>query len=315
MEPGRGAATGIVETVILVAWLCDLAGVECRCEADFSHRRRMNWGEHVKPHVALVMPAFNEQDGIVGFLDELSEALSPLTCMLDVVVVDDHSTDDMPARLDEYAAAHDHVHIVHAEQNRGHGPTALRAYRTGLECDPDYIVFVDGDGQFIGEDVARALKLAEAVDCDVVHGVRKGRTDPWYRMALTKALGGVVALAAGGHVPDVNTPLRVYKANVVRWLLTLIPQDAEVPHVHFSLAETRAHLRRASLPVRSIPRRGATEQGSMWGGKAVPKLPPARLRSFVCSASGELWQYSLKPGSSQRTRSHAGSGLVNGHSS
>ncbi|WP_192497773.1 glycosyltransferase family 2 protein [Pseudoclavibacter sp. CFCC 13611] len=114
--------------------------------------------------------------------------LSPPTRVFDVVVVDDHSTNDMQARPDEYAAAHGHVHIIHAEQNRGHRPAGLRAYRVGLDLDPDYIVFVDGDGQFVGDDVAQALKLAEAVDCDVVHGVRTGRTDLWYRETLTKTL-------------------------------------------------------------------------------------------------------------------------------
>lgn len=254
-------------------------------------------------HVALVMPAFNEQDGILGFLEELTDELKPLTSRLDVVVVDDHSTDDMPSRLDGYASEHSEVHVVHASENRGHGPTALAAYREGLASNPDYVVFVDGDGQFIGHDVARALKLAEAVRADVVHGVRTGRSDPWYRKTLTATLGGVVGLAAGRAVPDVNTPLRVYDAQTLSWLLETVPENAAVPHVHFSLAEARAHLRGAYLPVKSIPRRGESEQGSMWGGDDVPRLPPARLMNFVWNSGKELVEYSLRPGSTRRTNS------------
>jgi dolichol-phosphate mannosyltransferase len=251
--------------------------------------------------VALVMPAYNEQDGIVGFLDEVIGALEGAGYEVTCVVVDDHSTDSMPEVLDDYARSHHEFSVVHATRNCGHGPTALNAYREGLARHPDLLVFVDGDGQFLGEDIVRALRLAERTDVDVVHGVRTGRTDPWYRRMLTAALGLVIAVAAGARVPDVNTPLRVYRPQALRALLGIIPEDAVVPHVHFSLAEVRGGLTRAALPVHSIPRRGATAQGSMWGGRRVPLLPPPRLLAFVLVALRELWRWSLRPGSTART--------------
>ncbi|MCH4250272.1 MAG: glycosyltransferase family 2 protein [Microbacteriaceae bacterium] len=255
--------------------------------------------------LALVLPAYNEAEGIPGFLDELMQALHPLCADLSTVVVDDHSTDGTGKVLDAYAHEHPELRVVHAEENRGHGPTALAGYRTALALRPDLIVFVDGDGQFLGDDVARAVVLGIRSGADVVHGVRTGRTDPWYRKLLTGALGVALAVVAGGPIPDVNTPLRVYRPTALRALLSLVPTRALVPHVHFSLAESRMGMRRTQLRVRSIPRRGATTQGSMWGGTRVPRLPPARLRLFVARALGELWRVSLRPGAGSRARSLA----------
>ena len=137
-------------------------------------------------HLAVVMPAYNEAVGIPGFVRELHASLAPLAERLDIVVVDDRSTDATAEVLTELASELPGLHVITAEQNRGHGPTALAAYRAGLELEPDLLVHVDGDGQFHGADLARLVNAALDTDADVVHGVRTGRTDPWFRRVLTR---------------------------------------------------------------------------------------------------------------------------------
>ncbi|MEI5583401.1 glycosyltransferase family 2 protein, partial [Agromyces sp. CCNWLW208] len=187
--------------------------------------------------LAVVMPAYNEAEGLPGFLEELERTLSPLARHLDLVVVDDRSTDATAAVLHDLSGRLPALTVIEAEANRGHGPTALAAYRAGLELGPDLVVHVDGDGQFHGIDVARAVRATVSTGADVVHGVRRGREDPWFRRVLTGIVGIVVGFAAGRRVPDVNTPLRVYRPAALAELLEFVPDDALVPHVHFSLAE------------------------------------------------------------------------------
>ncbi|KYJ98318.1 hypothetical protein [Microbacterium sp. CH1] len=179
--------------------------------------------------------------------------------------------------------------------NRGHGPTALAAYRAGLSVDPEVLVHVDGDGQFHGADFPRLIEALMSEHADVVHGVRDGRTDPWYRRVLTGAVGLLIAVAAGQRIPDVNTPLRAYRPEALRVLIDAVPADATVPHVHFSLAEARGGFRVRYLRVESIPRRGASSTGTMWGRAGGISLPPKRLRTFVRAALAEAWQLSLRP--------------------
>ena len=160
---------------------------------------------------------------------------------------------------------------------------------------------VDGDGQFHGADLVRLVNAALDTDADVVHGVRTGRTDPWFRRVLTASVGALVTVAAGRHIPDVNTPLRAYRPATLRTLMAAVPHEAHVPHVHFSIAEARGGADVRYLRVASLPRRGGNAQGTMWSegdttAPPQPVLPPKRLREFVRRAAVELWQVSLKPG-------------------
>jgi len=252
--------------------------------------------------LAIVMPAFNEAEGLPGFLHEILDAVRPLADQVHLVVVDDCSTDDTVAVLETQMQSMPELSVHRSAVNRSHGPTALAAYRAGLGFEPDALVHVDGDGQFVGADFPRVLRALEGDGVQVVHGVRTGRTDPWFRRALTACVGAGVALVAGGRIPDVNTPLRAYRPEALRALLERCPADAAVPHVHFSIAEAHKKFRRRYIRVRSIPRRGTSASGTMWGAVRKPTLPPRRLISFSLAAAREVWLYSVLPGGAGRAR-------------
>ncbi|MEW1961039.1 glycosyltransferase family 2 protein [Microbacterium sp. NPDC077644] len=241
--------------------------------------------------LAIVMPAYNEAEGIRGFIDEIREHVAPLAERVSFFIADDRSTDDTARVFDGVAG----IELQTQPTNRGHGPTALAAYSLGLASDPDLIVHVDGDGQFRGEDFVRVIRAIETTSADVVHGVRRGRTDPWYRRALTACVGLLVAAASGRRIPDVNTPLRAYRPAALRALVDAVPADASVPHVHFSLAEARGGFEVRYVRVASIPRRGQSQTGTMWGRAAGLRLPPKRLRQFAVAALREAWMLSLRP--------------------
>lgn len=242
-------------------------------------------------HLAIVMPAFNEAEGIRGFIDEVRASVAPLATVVSFHIADDRSTDGTAAVFHDVADTTVEVQPA----NRGHGPTALAAYRAGLAVDPEVLVHVDGDGQFRGEDFPRLVTALLSEHADVVHGVRDGRTDPWYRQVLTGAVGLLIAAAAGRRIPDVNTPLRAYRPDALRVLVDAVPADATVPHVHFSLAEARGGFRVRYLRVASIPRRGESATGTMWGRGTGVALPPKRLRRFATAALAEAWRLSLRP--------------------
>lgn len=248
-------------------------------------------------HLAVVMPAYNESAGLPGFLHDIRENLAPFATQLSIVVVNDKSTDSTATVLAELATTMPELVLVNSEVNQGHGPTALAAYKAGLALHPDALLHIDGDGQFMGEELPSVVRALVTESADVVHGVRRQRTDPWFRKVLTAMVGAIVACVVGHRVPDVNTPLRAYRPEALTRLIALVPANALVPHVHFSLAERRLGLIVRYVQVRSIPRRGGVETGTMWGETPkAPVLPPKRLRSFARAALVELWQVSLRPG-------------------
>lgn len=249
-------------------------------------------------HLVVVMPAYNEADGIGGFLTEVHEHLAPLATRLEIIVADDQSTDATASVVRALGIVG--VRVDTQPVNSGHGPTALAAYRAGIASGATMIVHVDGDGQFTGADIARVVRAALRTGADVVHGIRHSRSDPWFRRALTAALRLALTPVARRAIPDINTPLRAYRAAPLAALIDAIGADAQVPHVHFSLAEVRGDLTVRYVDVRSIPRRGESDTGTMWDAPAAPLLPPARLRSFVGRALAELWAVSLRPGAPMR---------------
>ena len=236
------------------------------------------------------MPAFNESEGIGEFVTEIRVHVASLAERVTFLVADDRSTDGTAEVLAEI----DDVQVQVQASNRGHGPTALAAYRAGLALTPDVLVHVDGDGQFLGQDLARVISALLRENADVVHGVRRNRTDPWFRRVLTATVSVLVAATVGRRIPDVNTPLRAYRPGVVAQLVAAVPSDSLIPHVHFALAEARGDVVVRYLAVRSIPRRGVSASGTMWGRASRIPLPSKRLRSFARAALRELWLQSLR---------------------
>lgn len=250
------------------------------------------------PRVTIVMPAYNEADGIGQFLPEIVAHVAPITDALDLIVVDDLSTDGTSEAI--AALCLPAVTVLRQSHNRGHGPSALAAYAAGLASDVDLIVHVDGDGQFSGSDIARVIEAAQRTGADAVHGVRHSRADPWFRRALTVSLRWAMVPWAGRPIPDINTPLRVYRPDALRALVDAVGPDAAVPHVHFSLAEARWSYLVRYVSVQSLTRRGAQATGTMWQSSGT-LLPPKRLRRFVVEALVELWNLSLAPRAPLRT--------------
>lgn len=243
-------------------------------------------------HVAVVIPAFNEAEALPPFLAEIRASFDAARTPVTLIVMDDFSTDETARMAGAFAD------VIRAPRNRGHGPTALAAYRAGLRCGAPTIVHVDGDGQFRGDDIVRVAAALDAAEADVVHGVRRGRTDPWFRRTLSALVRLAVFLLCRRSVPDVNTPLRAYSPDSLRDLLDGVPEDSLVPHVHFSVAEARTSLRVRYVAVASIPRRGGRAQGTMWGsGRSRVVLPPRRLVDFARRALVELWRVDIVRGS------------------
>jgi len=254
-----------------------------------------------RDRVVVVISAYNEAEALPSFLAEIQNSFTAAHMPVSIVVLDDASTDGTAAAAAEFAR------VVRAPVNRGHGPTALAAYGEGLRDAAGVIVHVDGDGQFHGDDIVRVALALDDADADVVHGVRRGRTDPWFRRALSGLVRFAVLLLCGRSVPDVNTPLRAYRPATVSMLIQAVPEGALVPHVHFSIAEARETLRIRYVAVASIPRRALVVQGTMWGDERSRQvLPPRKLVRFAARALVELWRVNvvtMGPGSRAKVTS------------
>lgn len=243
-----------------------------------------------KPTVAIAIPAYNEAEGIAEFLREIDAALAGLEVETTFVVVDDCSTDETLEVLEQTTSKLTAALIVNrAERNSGHGPTALEAYRRALHTGAEYIIGVDGDGQFLGSDIRRVLVLLEDGG-EGVCGVRRFRYDPWFRMLMTRVLRLYISRLFGVPTRDANCPLRGYRAELLDELLRWVPDNALIPNVHLTILAARRGATLVEVDVNHRVRRGQSQTGTMFSSsKAFGVFK--RLATFSLRAVGESWRF------------------------
>lgn len=234
--------------------------------------------------VIVVMPAWNEAEGITGFLVELASALDGLDPRF--VVVDDCSTDrTSDAALAAVEQGVDVTCLVN-DVNSGHGPSTMRALRAGLASGADAVVAIDGDGQFVGADVRRVVDALLSGTAQVVEGVRTSRSDAAYRRLTSEVTRGLVWTRSRTLPADANTPLRAYRPAALARLLERVPPDAMTPNLIISALCRRWRIPLVEVPVLSQPRRGASAEGTTWGARRA-SLPSRRFVGFCVKAAGE----------------------------
>lgn len=242
--------------------------------------------ESGRPSVAVAIPAYNEAEGIGGFLQEIDAALAPHASPLHLIVADDASTDATVSVLeDARPALQGQLEVVPSAANRGHGPTLMAAYRRALELKPTYVLQVDGDGQFHGSDLRRVLVLLRD-DARAVSGVRRFRQDPWFRMIMTRLVRGYVHQSFGVLARDPNCPLRGYDAELLRDLLPILPPEALIPNLYLTVVAARRGLALLEVDVSHRVRRGRSTEGSGLGRSRYSPIP-WRLVRFSLAALRE----------------------------
>lgn len=238
-----------------------------------------------EPSVAVAIPAYNEADGIAGFLEEIDHALFPMVGSLRIFVVDDCSTDETRATV--MAAAerlNGSLELIPTPRNLGHGPSLLSAYRHALSTEPDFVLQVDGDGQFHGSDLRRVLVLL-IDEARAVCGVRRFRQDPRFRMAMTSVLRTYLSSAFSVRARDANCPLRGYDSELLAQLLRSVPEGCLIPNLYLTILAARRGYPLLEVDVSHRVRRGVSIRGSTWGRGASPI--PWRLVRFSAAALRE----------------------------
>ncbi|MGI9584860.1 MAG: glycosyltransferase family 2 protein [Acidimicrobiia bacterium] len=236
--------------------------------------------------ISVVMPAYNEADGIVEFLTEIEETFAEHKLEPVIGIVNDCSTDGTVDVIREFSAtSNTDVLLVTNQSNLGHGPSSVRAWQLGLDSGTGTIVHVDGDGQFTAADmVAVALASREA---DGAVGIRVSREDPWFRTIVTWSLRRYLRILSRLDIVDANAPLRAYEADVLRELLDQLPPVPMIPSVYLSVASRTSSFDVLEVNVASRERRGDSADGSTWGKSALAFMPSRRLIAFVASAARE----------------------------
>ena len=157
--------------------------------------------------MSVIVPIYNEQKTVASVVERLRATGMPLQ----IILVDDGSTDATAEAVDRFSDDSDVV-VLHHPENRGKGA----AIRTALcRATGDIIVIQDADREYDPSDFRFLLQPILAGEADVAYGTRYGHCDrslsPWWHQAVNGFITLLASLAIGLRLSDVETCYKMSK--------------------------------------------------------------------------------------------------------
>jgi dolichol-phosphate mannosyltransferase len=174
-----------------------------------------------RPILSIIVPIYNEQE----VLPELQRRLGGLLAELveiagrwEVILVDDGSSDQSPAMLDELAREEPRYRVVRFARNFGH----QAAITAGLDfAEGDAVVVMDADLQDPPE-VVQSMLAKWREGYDVVYGVRRKRLgETIFKRATAAVFYRLMNAALGVQIPKDVGDFRLMSRPVVLTLRSL----------------------------------------------------------------------------------------------
>jgi len=165
--------------------------------------------------LSVVIPAYNEEDGIAAVAQRVLSVRSELPAVgiddLELIVVDDGSRDRTP----EIVRSLPGVRLLSHKVNGGYGA----ALKTGFAAARgEWIGFLDADGTYPPEHFPALCRVALQEDADIVIGSRMAGADsemPAVRRLGNLIFANLVSLVSAQRITDSASGMRVFKKSIL----------------------------------------------------------------------------------------------------
>lgn len=172
--------------------------------------------EHSQREISIIIPAYNEAEGISLILNRLCTE-EPLK-EAEIIVVDDGSTDHTSEKVNLFPR----VRLVKHPINKGYGA----AIATGIKAaEGKFVIWFDADGQHRVEDLIKVAQALIQKNLDYCIGIRDNHSYQDSNRRLGKfILKQAVRLVSRKPLKDFNSGLRGFKKEVIKRYLHLFPK-------------------------------------------------------------------------------------------
>lgn len=207
--------------------------------------------------LSLVLPAHNEEANIGLVVERALEMLPSFVDEYEIIIVNDGSRDSTADIVDELAARHDQIHVIHHPRNRGYGGALTSGFHAATG---DYVMFMDADRQF---DIADLGLLAPFVGrYDVVAGFRMERNDPFHRRVFAEIFNVTVRVLFGVHLRDIDCAFKVFDGDLLRSIELTAP--GALINSEIQAKARRQGARIEQIGVHHYPRVAGMATGGNW---------------------------------------------------
>lgn len=169
--------------------------------------------------LCVIIPAYQEAERLPPTLDRLASFCRSGSLRIEVVVVDDGSTDDTAAVAARAASDITDFRVLRLPSNAGKGA----AVRTGmLASSARWRAFLDADGSVDPFELQRLLDTgaAVAVASVAVAGAQLEPPQPWYRVGLGKFGNLLIRSLVLPGVADSQRGAKIFRGDVAEAVFT-----------------------------------------------------------------------------------------------
>jgi glycosyltransferase involved in cell wall biosynthesis len=170
--------------------------------------------------LSVIIPAFNESRYIYNILERVTAVQLIENVQKELVVVDDHSTDNTGAEVARFTGNYPHVKLqyVRHEVNQGKGA----AIRTGIQkASGEYLIIQDADLEYDPEEFNRLLKPMVKGIADVVFGSRFMGDGPHRILFFWHTIGNKFLTALSNaltnlNLTDMETCYKLFRSHIIK---------------------------------------------------------------------------------------------------
>jgi glycosyltransferase involved in cell wall biosynthesis len=161
------------------------------------------------PSISVVFPMWNEEDYIHRAVAGVRQGLAKATDDHEIIIVDDASTDRTGELADELARADPRIKVIHHDKNRKLGATLRTGYAVATK---ELVLYSDADLPFDFEELARAVRLLEHQQADVLAAYRFDRTsEGLLRTVYTLAYSALIRSLFRLRFRDINFSFKLFR--------------------------------------------------------------------------------------------------------
>lgn len=198
----------------------------------------------IMERICVLIPVLNEAQAI-GTVVASARARD-----IDVVVIDDGSTDDSGAIARQGGAA-----VIRHEIQKGKGQSLRDGFRYVLERGYDGVITMDGDGQHDAADIRQFMQMITAKERPgmiVGNRMADSKGMPFVRYLTNRFMSSLISRACGQRIPDSQCGYRYIDSRVLREV-PLCCDDFEI-ETEMLMKSAKRGFRIDSVPVATIYR-------------------------------------------------------------
>lgn len=162
--------------------------------------------------ISIVIPVFNEAESLPQLHREIDETARANDLDLEVVFVNDGSTDASWETIRSLATSDNRVRGICFRRNFGKAAALSAGF---LAARGNVILTLDADLQDDPKEIPRFLKALDEGK-DVISGWKRTRYDPWHKVFPSRVFNWMVSKLTGVWLHDHNCGFKCYRTEVFR---------------------------------------------------------------------------------------------------